>query len=208
MYILLSLALIAAILIANELFWRKKDPHKEHQRKTIHILVGSFAAFFPLYMSWKDIRLISLAFLVVVVLSKTLNIFPSIQQVERFSLGEICFALAIGGLTYITSSDWIYIASILQMSLADGLAAIAGVNFGKSNSYKLFGVTKSVVGSLTCFTVSLAILVATALIANVHLSIWTLLFASLIATAVENIAVYGLDNLFLPLVVAVILSHV
>ena len=208
MFVLLSLALIAALLIANELIWRKKDTHQEHQRKIIHIVVGSFAAFFPLYMSWTDIRLISLAFLVVVGLSKALNIFSSIHQVDRFSLGEICFALAVGGLTFITSTDWIYIASLLQMSLADGLAAIVGVNFGKNNSYKVFGATKSVVGSLTCFIVSLAILIITVLISNAHINFWILVMASLIATIVENIAVYGLDNLFLPLVVAVILSRV
>ena len=104
MYVILSLALIAILLISNELLWRKKSTHKEHQRKIAHILIGTFAAFFPLYMSWTDIRLISLAFLVVVILSKFLNIFSSIHQVERFTLGEICFALAVGGLTFITKN--------------------------------------------------------------------------------------------------------
>ncbi len=208
MYVLLSLAIIGLLLVSNELLWRKKEAHTEHQRKIIHIIVGTFVAFFPLYMSWNDIRLISLAFLLVVILSKTFNIFGSIHRVERFSLGEICFALAIGVLTFISTSDWIYIASILQMSLADGLAAIAGVNLGKNNSYKIFGATKSIAGSLTCFVVSLVILIIASAAAQIHISFGVLLFASVIATAVENIAIYGLDNIFLPLAVAFILTRV
>ena len=171
----------------------------------MHIIVGTFVAFFPLYMSWTDIRLISLAFLVVVGLSKVLNIFGAIHQVERFSIGEICFALAVGALTFITKSDWIYTASILQMSLADGLAAVIGVRFGKSNSYKVFGVVKSIAGTLTCFVVSLLVLFIVVAISGVKINPGILVFASVIATAVENIGVYGLDNLFLPLAVAFIL---
>ena len=208
MYVLISLALIGVLLIANEMLWRKKETHKEHQRKIVHILVGSFAAFFPLYMTWTDIRLISLAFLLVVALSKAFNIFGAIHKVERFSLGEVCFALAVGSLTFITNSDWIYTASLLQMSLADGLAAVVGVNLGKSNSYKVFGAVKSVAGTLTCFVVSLLILVIASAVAQAHISFLVLLFASVIAAVVENIGLYGLDNIFLPLAVAFILTRV
>ena len=55
---------------------------------------------------------------------------------------------------------------------------------------------------------SLSILVITTTVAHAHISYGVLIFASLVATAVENVAIYGLDNLFLPIVVAVILSRV
>lgn len=208
MYILLSLSAVAVLLVANELRWRRTKVHKEHSRKIVHILVGSFVAFWPYYLSWDQIRVISLAFLVGVGLSKMLNIFASIHEVDRFSVGEVCFALAVGTLTYITRVHWIYTASLLQMSVADGIAAIVGVHYGRKNRYKVFGSTKSLIGTATFFVSSLAILVIAGKLSGAGMAIWLLVAASLIATGVENVAVYGLDDLLLPVIVSVILTRV
>ena len=208
MFVALSVILIGLILIANEIWWRLKNTHREHSRKIIHILIGSFIAFWPLYMSWNWIRLISVFFLIGVLISKLLNIFSSIHEVERFTIGEISFALAVGVVTFITKSDWIYIASILQMSLADGLAAIVGVHFGKNNKYKVFGSTKSIVGSITFMIASFLILFSVALAAKIHLALIAIFLIALIATLIENIAVYGVDDLFIPLVFALILTRI
>lgn len=207
MYILLSVLFVALLLLANEYHWRNKTTHAELSRKVVHIIVGSFVAFWPLYMSWNWIRLISLAFLLGVVVSKSLNIFVSIHGVERFSIGEICFALAVGGMTFLTKTDWIYTAALLQMSIADGLAAIIGVRFGKSTSYKVFGATKSLIGSATFLTVSLLILFSASFIAKTNLNPSLIIIVALIASLVENLAVYGLDNLFIPLATVLILTH-
>ena len=207
MYILLSLLVVALLLIVNEIWWRNKNTHAENPRKIIHIIVGSFIAFWPLYMSWNWIRLISLALLLGIIMSKVLNIFTSIHDVERFTLGEFFFAAAIGGLTFVTKTDWIYTASLLQMSLSDGLAAIIGVHFGQRNSYKVFGSTKSLAGSAAFFITSLAILFIAREIVMVQISDGFIVLISLAATIVENLAVYGLDNLLLPLVTAIMLSH-
>ncbi len=208
MYIALSIIAVAIMLVINEIWWRGKDNHKEHSRKIIHILVGSFIAFWPFYMSWNWIRIISLAFLIGTLISKLLNIFTSIHEVERFTVGEISFAIAVGAVTFITKIDWIYAAAILQMSLADGLAAIAGVHFGHKNKYKVFGATKSIVGSITFFVVSTATLFAAVYLARVRIPTLELIGIGLVAAIVENIAVYGLDDLFLPVVVAFILSQI
>lgn len=205
MYILLSLAAIAFLLIANELWARRRGSTSEHSRKAVHILVGSFVAFWPLFMSWTDIRIISLAFLVVVIVSQALNIFTSIHGVERFSLGEICFALAVGLLTFVTQSHYIYAVAILQMALADGLAAIVGLHWGKTNRYKLLGQVKSVAGTLTFLVVSLAIIFIGREIAHVQLDWYLGVVAAIFATVIENLALWGIDNLLLPLVVALVL---
>ncbi len=208
MYALLSLAAIFLLLIINELLWRQRaGGHNEHHRKLIHILVGTFVAFWPYYLSWNDIRYISLAFLIGVGLSKILNIFSSIHEVERFTIGEICFALAVGLTTFITKTDWIYTAAILQMSIADGLAAIIGLRFGQTNSYRVFGAKKSVAGTATYVVVSLAIMTGLRYVSSSQLSAWFVVSVALVDAFIENIAVYGLDNLFLPLVTAIILSR-
>ncbi len=207
LYVLISLSAIAFILIANESVWRHKSGHKEHYRKAVHMLVGVFVSLWPYYLSWNEIRLISLAFLIVVAVSKILNIFASIHEVERFSVGEISFALAVGLITYATKTDWIYTAALLQMSLADGLAAIIGVHFGRKNSYKVFGAKKSIAGTLAFFIVSIVIFSIINYIASAEVSFWVLLGVSALITMVENTAVYGFDNLLIPLVSALILTR-
>ncbi|MEJ0072596.1 MAG: hypothetical protein WDN27_00660 [Candidatus Saccharibacteria bacterium] len=57
---------------------------------------------------------------------------------QRPTYGEIFFALIVGLLTFITSAKAIYAAAILQMSLADGFAAIIGSRFGRDNKYHVF----------------------------------------------------------------------
>ncbi len=207
MYIILSVLIVGLVLFANEHHWRNKASQSELSRKIIHIFVGSFVAFWPLYISWDWIRIISLAFLLVVLISKGLNIFASIHEIERFSVGEVCFALAVGGITFITKNDWIYAVALLQMSLADGLAAIFGVRFGKSTMYKVFGAAKSLVGSATFLITSLLILIIVSSLVNLGLSVVLILLTALAATAVENFSVYGLDNLLIPIAVTLILSH-
>ena len=206
-YVALSLAAIAAVLVANEIWWRRRTSHSEHHRKLVHMVVGTFVAFWPYYMTWTDIRLISLAFLLVVVLSKALNIFAAIHEVERFSVGEICFALAVGILTFIVHRDWVYAASLMQMSLADGMAAIIGVHYGKKNSYKVLGARKSLAGSAAFFITSFLILVIIGFVAGSSFSIGGLLLIAALSAIVENVAVYGMDNLLLPVVTALILTH-
>lgn len=206
LYAILSLFAIALILVANESVWRRKSGHKEHYRKTVHMLVGVLVSLWPYYLTWNEIRLISLAFLAVVAVSKLLNIFASIHEVERFSIGEISFALAVGLITYVTKTNWIYTAALLQMSLADGVAAIVGVHYGHKNSYKVFGAKKSIAGTLAFFVTSIAILLIIDYLAKANLSLILMLGVSLLVTMVENVAVYGLDNLLIPLVTALILT--
>lgn len=203
--IALAAIAIAIVLVLNELWWKYRQTHREHSRKLIHIVIGSFAATWPYYMSWQDIRIMSILFLLVVIASKLLNIFPSIHEVERFTLGEICFALAVGVLTFMTKTPWIYAVSLLQMSLADGLAAIVGLHYGNGNRYKVFGATKSLAGTGAFIVVSFGILLAADLLASAHMAIALLMAMAVIAAAIENVAVYGLDNILLPLGVALML---
>ena len=206
-YITISLLVIAIVLVINELWWRNKASHAEHHRKFVHITVGTFVAFWPYYLSWTEIRLLSLVLLVAIAASKTLKIFASIHAVDRATVGEICFALAVGGLTFVTRSDWIYTASLLQMSLADGLAAIVGIHFRRNNGYKVLGAQKSVAGTLSFFIISLSILIIARLVSGTVFELWLVLVTSLAATLSESIASYGLDNLLLPMVSAFMLTR-
>jgi len=191
----------------NELLWRKKNTHGEFSRKFVHLSVGSFVAFWPFFLSWRDIKLLAVLMFFVVIASKYLKIFQAIHSVQRATWGEASFALSLLVIALITNNKWIYATAILQMSLSDGMAALVGVRYGKKYSYLIFNHTKSIIGTLTFFIVSFAILLGYSHFSGDHLSFVFITLTSLIASALENIAVFGLDNIVVPLVIAILLIN-
>lgn len=201
---------VFVLLVLSEVGWRWGYMTNEVGRKFVHITVGSFVAFWPFFLSWNQIRLLSLAFLVVVIISKYLHVFRAIHSVQRPTYGEFYFAIVVGLLTFVTKSKGIYAASLLQMSLADGMAAIVGVEYGLKKHrghYKvLLGHSKTIIGTATFFVVSLAILIGYGT-DSTHLSWFLAPVLAFGAMIVENLAVAGLDNLLVPLLLAVVLTH-
>lgn len=205
MHVLLAIIATALLLIVNETWSRRRNPHGELSRKFIHISVGCLVASWPFWLSWTEIRWLSLAFLIGVVISKQLRVFQAIHSVQRPTWGEFFFAIAVGGLTFITSNGWIYAAALLQMSLADGLAAVLGVKYGNGQAYTVFHHKKSLVGTVTFLVVSIAILTWYVTTGDAQLGWLHLMGISLLAMVIENLAVAGLDNLLVPVVVAALL---
>lgn len=194
------------ILVFAEYLSRLKDIHAELTRKLVHVAVGTFVAFWPFFLSWRQIQLLSLAFFVVISLSIRLNIFRSIHAVKRSITGELLFAVVIGLLALIVTDKWIFMAAMLHLSLADGLAAVIGLGWGDTNSYKVMGKDKSIAGSSAFLVSSFCILAVYAIFSHSDTSFVTLLWLPFVATAVENIAVNGTDNLVMPMLIAVVLT--
>ena len=207
MTLVLVVLVVFLLLSLNEVWWRKHTVHSELSRKFIHVTVGSFVAFWPFILSWGQIQLLSVAFLVVVALSKYLGVFRAIHSVQRPTWGEILFAIAVGSVTLITRSKSIYAASLLQMSLADGMAAVIGTRYGNRIKYLVFGYTKSVVGTLTFLVVSTLILIGFSHYGRANLDVTWIVGVAVIASFVENLAIRGLDNLLVPVTVALLLVH-
>ena len=207
MLVALTIFSVLFILLANEFWYRIRKPNDELSRKFVHITVGSFVAFWPFFLSWNTIVFLSAAFLAVVLVSKYLNLFQAVHSVQRPTWGEVFFAVAVGLIALMTHDRWIYTASLLVMSLADGLAAVVGSKFGGKYRYSIFGHPKTLVGTLTFFIISVGILNAI----NPHLitqisTIWILGISALAAVA-ENAGIAGADNLIVPVLIAVLLSH-
>jgi phytol kinase len=207
MNLTLTLLAVFAILIFNEFWWRKLKIPNEFSRKFVHISVGCFVAFWPFYLAWGTIELLSVAFFVVVLLSKYLKLFRAIHSVQRPTWGELYFAASVGIIALLTHNKWIYAAALMQMALADGLAAIIGLRFGNRQNYLVFNHTKSVIGTITFFVTSVIILLVFNRFSNIVLAPLWIFIASLSASLLENIAVMGLDNLLVPLVVTILLLH-
>ena len=208
MYVVLSVFAVFLILLAGEIGWRRHWLKGELGRKFVHITVGSFVAFWPFFMTWTDIRLLSVAFLAVVITSDRLKIFKAVHSAQRPTFGEICFALVVGALTFVTHSKGIYAAALLQMSLADGLAAVVGTRYGGNNKYHILSHTKSVAGTMAFIVTSAAIFMGYAAFSSAGLPTFGEAVVGVIGAAVlENIGLFGLDNLIVPLFIGVLITH-
>jgi len=207
MAFILSILAVCLILVAGEFGWRRHWLNNEVGRKFVHITVGSFVAFWPFFLSWSQIRLISVAFLVAVLVSNHFKIFHAIHSVQRPTFGEVFFAITVGLLTFVTHSKGVYAAALLQMSAADGFAAIVGTRYGRDNKYHLLGHTKSIAGTAAFTATAIIILAGYSMASVVGLSVPIVVFGSVAAALLENISPFGLDNITVPLFIGILLSH-
>ena len=206
MWTIAAIVIVFLILIFAEYLSRYKGVHSELTRKIVHVLVGVFVAFWPFFLSWRQIQLLSALFLVAVLVSIKLNIFNSIHAVSRNKMGEVLFAVIIGLLAFISTNQWVFAAAMLHLSLADGLEAVVGLAYGEGNSYRIMGRTKSLAGSLAFFFSSLAIMIWYVSFSGVQPSAVSVLWLPVAATIAENLSGEGTDNLVIPLLVALVLT--
>jgi phytol kinase len=207
MNVALTILAVFAVLAASEYGYRRSwFRDNEIARKFVHISVGSFVAVWPFFLSWNQIRLLSLLFVVGVSVSHWLNILRAIHSVQRPTYGEVCFAATVGLLTFITHSKGVYAAALLQMSLADGFAAVFGNKWGRGNTYHILEHSKSVVGTSVFVLTSVLLLVGYNLLGGHHLPASHIAFAALVAALFENMSPWGLDNLVVPLFIGWLLT--
>jgi phytol kinase len=204
--ILISLSAIFILLVVSELLWRKHKLSDELTRKTVHVSVAVFVAFWPYYMSYRQIQLLAIAFLLGVLVSRYLHIFKGILHVKRKTYGDLFFPLSILILAIIQPEAILFTLALLHVGLSDGIAALVGKRAGKKNQYKVFGNTKSVAGTTAFIAISLAILVVAKLFyphEAVGLSWLNVIILPPILALVENISACGADDLTIPLVLLV-----
>lgn len=203
--LLLVVAIVFVLLVIAEYLWRVKHYYSELTRKFVHISIGSFAAFWPFFLSWDQIELLALAFLIVITTSSLLTIFGSIHIIGRKTFGELIFAISIGLIAFITHDRLIYMTAMLHLSLADGLAAILGTKYGQKFRYSVFDQPKTLVGSAV-FLITSLILVSIYFMVSHAGGAWpTMLWLPVATTLFENIGLRGTDNVLVPSIVALAL---
>jgi phytol kinase len=208
--VILSLFIVLAVLLADEFLWRKKIIHGELKRKLVHIAVTTFVAFWPWIMGWKAIQLIGIAMVLVLLINRQVKVLHYLGGIRQQTYGDVFLALSITTAALITDEKIFFAVAMLNVALADGLAAMIGTKFGRKWKYKVFGQTKTVLGSMTFWIISLCVLGIGLLPAHglIPFSHYTLLLVFLppILTATENLAVWGVDNLAIPIVVIIALN--
>ncbi len=208
--IIASLSGVLALLILSELLGRKKILRGDPQRQFVHITVGSFIAFWPWLVSFDTIAWLGVAMLTVVLLNRRKKLADFYSEVDRKSYGDIFYALAIifGGL--IADEKIFFALAMLTMALGDGLANVVGQRYGKKWKYQFLGHTKTVLGSMTVWLVSMSVLGVGLLFAQeaVDYSAYTTLLLVIppLLVLIENTALWGLDNLVVPIAVLLALN--
>ena len=208
LYIAGSLALIGAILLINQLLWQRNLVRGEASRKLAHIIIGSFIATWPLYMTYADIRWTLIIGLLGAIIVRQRVLFPSIFDVKRRSIGDIVAPIIILLAAFLEPSRTIFAVTVLHIAFADGMAALIGSRFGHKSTYNIFKEKKSLIGTATFFVASVLIMsVALVFRPAIDTGAFMLYVVAipLLATFAENVSPRGLDNVSVPVIVITLL---
>ena len=178
--------------------------NKELLRKIIHIGIGPLipiAKVLEINQTTAQYCAAIISFFVLI--NYIYRLFPLIEDVDRKSFGTLFYCLSLLFLItiYWNKEPLSLYAGVFIMTFGDGLAGLLGKNF-KSNSWIIFGQKKSLIGTATMFIVSLIIAISLAYFGSREITFFIALIA-LLATAIEQFSIAGIDNLFVPVVSAI-----
>jgi phytol kinase len=198
------------LLIIAEYIGKKRLLKGEYHRKFLHISAGSFIASWPWLISWHWIQAISLVMVIGMLANHYFNFLNYRGKIGRATYGDILYALAIFLAATLTHDKVFFALAVLEVAIADGLAAVAGNLYGKYWGYKVFGHKKTVIGSMVFWIATVCIFGAGILAAHDLIPLQNyfliLLLAPPVFTLVENLSLFGLDNLFIALLTIAVLS--
>ncbi len=203
--VVLILALMSATLKVLEHFFH---PHPEIIRKLFHVGMGLVVISFPwLFREQWPIVLLSLAS---AILFAVIKLTPRLRDgvgtvltgVHRVSIGEVCFPVAVGALAVLyRGNTLLFVVPMLIMTLADAVAALVGIAYGKVRYVTSDGF-KSAEGSIAFLSIAFLSVHVPLLLCTGIGRAQTLLIAMIVALLsmmIEAMASRGLDNLLIPL---------
>ncbi len=206
--LIVSVLIASCLILLTERLSRKNNINKELSRKIPHTIIATTIAFWPLFVDMKYIAYLGVVFVLAAWLVAKLNLFPSARSITRKSGGEYFFGLGFGAAALLNPAPWIFALAMLYVGLADTVAALVGNKYGK-HKFIIFGQKKSLEGSLGFFVTAVLITFGFAIFnpaSALYLNLLVILFLPLLATFVEAVALYGLDNLAIPLLVVATLG--
>jgi phytol kinase len=206
--IIVSFVFVFAVIGLSTVLSNKKLLDGEGSRKFIHIAVSNWwiIAMFtfddPLWASF-----VPLMFVFINYISYRKNVFKAMERDgSSRDLGTVYYAISLLILAYVSFAYKVpYLGGIgiLVMGYGDGFAALIGTKFGK-HSFKKYGLSKSLEGSITVFV--FALLISGIFFGIYSSNLWVIksLVIAVSATIIELISPNGFDNLSLPLLVSLI----
>jgi dolichol kinase len=186
----------------------------EFTRKFIHIAVGMWAYGTVLLFDRRAFAIIPpLAFVAINAFSYWQGTFKAMETGEKGRLGTIYFPISFAVLIWLLwDHPHVLVASLMPMTWGDALAAVVGRRIGRRR-YTVAGSTRSLEGSGVMFLVGwVATLVPLLLLAPQPLdpiaAVGAATATALGAALVEALSPWGIDNLTVPAISALILALV
>ena len=190
------------VLIAQVLFYFRWVVG-EYSRKLIHIATALWMSTWRFELTHLEVTYLCLALLILIFIVKQFNWLNSIFDVERVTYGEFIYVIGIMLTALIFPSPAVYALAVINLGVADGMAAVLGMRYGKKK-YDVFGSTKSLVGMASSFTVALITgtlfwiyfvqFDVSILLASIHI-----ISTAAVVSGLEFVSFKGLDNLAIPL---------
>jgi Dolichol kinase len=208
------LASALAMLFLLRLYGKRKTADGEWLRKLAHIGTGLISISLPwIFSSRIPVFIICGASVTLLLMMRYVprvraRLSGVLDDVTRRSWGEIYFPLSVALLyQFSQGSKLLYVVPLVVLTLADTVAALIGVEYGK-HGYASTGTTKSIEGSIAFFCAAFFSVNVALVVFSDAGRVETLLISldiALIVMLLEAIAWRGLDNIFIPLGVFILL---
>ena len=209
--LLTAFAYVFAMIGIAEALRKWRGYSVEFTRKFIHIAVGMWAYGTVLMFERRTFAIIPpAAFIALNALSYWQGTFKAMETGQKGQLGTIYFPISFVALIWLLwGRPHLLVASLMPMTWGDALAAVVGRRFGQRR-YTVAGSTRSVEGSAMMFLASLvATLVPLLLLAPEPLDLAAAAGAAAVtalgAMIIEAVSPWGIDNLTVPAVSALLL---
>lgn len=210
--LIICVAGLGILLLLSEWLGERKILKGEYQRKFLHITSGAFMASWPWLISWRTIQILSIIIIAIMAANHYFGVFNYQKRIGRVSYGDIFLGLAVFISSVIANNKIFFALAILEVAVADGLAALAGNSYGKEWTYKVLGYKKTLIGTMVFWIATASILTPGLLAAHDVFSFrdyyYLLLLLPPALTLIENVAVFGIDNLIIPVALIVVLRIV
>ena len=179
--------------------------YKELSRKIVHIGTGPVIALaWWLEIPASSAVLVSLFITIGLFSNYKMNFLKAIEDIERKSFGTIAYGASI---TLLLALFWKenqagVTAGVLSMALGDGAAGLIGSQV-KSPKWKIFGQTKSIAGTATMAIVVAISLCLISSFSDLNVQALQIIYVTILAVGLEQISPWGIDNLTVPIGVAI-----
>jgi len=223
-----AVALLASVLAMVSSFGKRLKLQPEVSRKLIHVSLGLGSLAFPwLFQAfWEVAATCGLSLLLFAVVRSRRGregIGSGLHGVKRDSYGDLLFALSVMLLFHLKDGHYwlkvtgvarhpqivLYILPLLILTLCDAACALVGVNYGRQHFRVEAGIKSWEGVAVFIATAWLFSLIALLLFSDVSRAdaVVLSLIAALFGALFEAASWRGLDNLFIPLGLYLVLSN-
>jgi dolichol kinase len=185
--------------------WRKYSP--DFTRKFIHISVGMYSILAVLvFDQWEWAIIPPAAFVIINFLDWKYGLVQAMTSSDRSNLGTIYFPLSFIAVIWLFwDRPELLVASLMPMTWGDALASVVGRRIGR-RLYTVAGSTRSLEGSLTMFVLGALSTWAALALFGADNPLGVALITAAGATLAEAVSPWGLDNVAVPAVSALLLA--